>query len=391
MAETRQTTSPSICIVTGPFVQHSGSYHMIFNNLVNISTDLSEKVIIISDNALVNPNIPETSYRYCGIPRPRFLTGGCKKIFLPLSTQIAISIKMFQLRNEISGPVLFLSGALFLPVLTSKILKKKSMLVAVASESNNSRSQYPSSLKSMIRVGILKILEKSTVRCADYVGIESPNVAAFLGLHLSPDRLVENGHLYLHDRKFMKTTNFPEREFCVGYIGRLSQEKGISNFIDALPDFLRENPQWHVIVVGAGSLDSLILSKIEKNQLREHVTRIQWVEHGLLPEILNRLRLLVVPSATEGLPNIVLEAMSCGTPVLAAAVGGIPDIIHDHETGYLLRDTTPASIFQGMEAALSDNNISAVSDNAVKFIEQHYSVSATKKKWQDILLRINDV
>ena len=391
MAETHQTISPSICIVTGRFLQHTGSYHMIFNNLVNISSDLSKKVIVISDNALIDPNIPETAYRYYDISPPGAQTGRIKKICMPLLVQIAISIKIFQLRNEISGPVLILSGALFLPALTSKILRKKSMLVAVASESNNSRSQSHSSVKSRIRVGILKLLEKSTMRCADYIGVESPHVAAFLGLHLSPRRLVENGHLYLHDPKFIKTTNYSKREFCAGYIGRLSQEKGISNFIDALPDFLKRNPQWHVIIVGDGELQSLIISKIEKNQLSEHVTLIRWVEHELLPEILNRIRLLVVPSATEGLPNIVLEAMSCGTPVLATGVGGIPDIIRDHETGYLLKDNTPVSICQGMEAALSDTNISTVSENAIKYIEQQYSVSATMKKWQDILIRINDI
>ena len=80
----------------------------------------------------------------------------------------------------------------------------------------------------------------------------------------------------------------------------------------------------------------LIGSHVNKN-----VTLVGWISHDELPSYLNMLKLLVVPSYTEGLPNIVIEAMSCGTPVLATPVGGVPDLIEDGITGFILEDNFP--------------------------------------------------
>jgi len=61
------------------------------------------------------------------------------------------------------------------------------------------------------------------------------------------------------------------------------------------------------------------------------------VDHQELTGYLNEFKVLILPSYTEGLPGVILEAMACGTPVLITGVGSIPDIIDDHVNGFLLR------------------------------------------------------
>lgn len=104
---------------------------------------------------------------------------------------------------------------------------------------------------------------------------------------------------------------------------------------------------------------------------------------------LGRLKLLVLPSFGEGLPKTILEAMACGTPVLATAVGGIADVIKDGETGFILESTSPECIAQGIVKALQRPDLAAVAERARKLVLDEYTLGATQGKWSQALGRIS--
>jgi glycosyltransferase involved in cell wall biosynthesis len=98
------------------------------------------------------------------------------------------------------------------------------------------------------------------------------------------------------------------------------------------------------------------------------------------------MRLVVIPSKSEGLPNVLLEAISCGTPVLATPVGGIPDVIQDNVTGFLLPTLEKEEIAKKVLKALSDKDIlKTVAQNAKSLLVEKYSFEASVSSFAAII------
>jgi glycosyltransferase involved in cell wall biosynthesis len=183
-----------------------------------------------------------------------------------------------------------------------------------------------------------------------------------------------------------KETNFNKRGNVIGYVGRFEAEKGIG----ILPEIINltvkskrvSNLEW--ILVGNGSLRKRIEDEVRELGLCGVVKITGWVND---PETyLTKMRLLLLPSKSEGLPNVVLEAMACGTPVLATPVGAIPDIIKEGETGFLLKSNDPKHIAERIVELLNNPELlEKVSIKAYNYVRENFSFEKTLDAWRKIL------
>lgn len=141
------------------------------------------------------------------------------------------------------------------------------------------------------------------------------------------------------DEEILKKWGVDPKRPYVLFVGRVTRQKGISQLIQAIPQ-IDKNAQ---VVLCAGAPDTQELADeckhlIEKVQAtRDGVVWIQdAVPHTELRVLYSHATVFATPSLYEPFGIINLEAMSCGTPVVGSAVGGIPEIIVDGETGYLV-------------------------------------------------------
>ena len=129
------------------------------------------------------------------------------------------------------------------------------------------------------------------------------------------------------------------------------------------------------------------LSSYENLNNKVELTR--WIPHDELPDYLNELKLLILPSYTEGLPNIMLEAMACGTPVLATPVGAIPDVIKDEKTGFIMEDNSPECIAENVIRALNGPNLNEIVKNARVLVERDFTYEAAVERYRKILKELS--
>jgi glycosyltransferase involved in cell wall biosynthesis len=232
----------------------------------------------------------------------------------------------------------------------------------------------------------IRISENVSYSLSHAIIVYSENIITAWGLKKYANK-ISFAHEHIVDvETFNVTGNYRDRKNIVGFIGRLSEEKGIWEFVQAIPEIARRKKDVKFLIIGDGPLTPRVNEYLATNGLTGIVEMKGWVPHERLPEHMNQLKLIVIPSYTEGLPNAMLEAMACGTPALAAPVGAIPDIIRDGDNGFIMENNSVNTIAAHVVRVFDDENLGRISNNARIFVEKNFSFDATVKNFTALRL-----
>jgi teichuronic acid biosynthesis glycosyltransferase TuaC len=140
-------------------------------------------------------------------------------------------------------------------------------------------------------------------------------------------------------------------------VGSLSERKGAHLVLEALESLAGSFPNLRYLVVGGagaeGDEEETLRRRAAALGVSERVVFVGPKRREELPDWYNASDLFVLPSSLEGCPNVVVEALACGTPVVATAVGGIPQLLADPETGVIVSRRDGAAVAAGLAAALA--------------------------------------
>jgi glycosyltransferase involved in cell wall biosynthesis len=295
---------------------------------------------------------------------------------------LKISKKILLGSRDVESYVFFWATGFLLPMICAKVRKKK--IIWLLPSSTKKMGEHKGNFLNLMVIP----LQSLSYTIADKIVLYSPNLIQEWKLHKYADKILIAHEHFIHFDTFTLTTPISCRSLLIGYIGRLSEEKGVRGFVESLPEIINNRKELRVLIGGNGPLQEEIGVFLQEKNLTDHVKIAGWISHDNLPDYLNMLHLLVIPSFTEGLPNIMLEAMACGTPVAATPVGAIPDIIKEGETGFIMENNSPDCISENILRALEDPNREKIAMNAKKMVEKEFSFESTARQWKRILNEI---
>jgi glycosyltransferase involved in cell wall biosynthesis len=172
--------------------------------------------------------------------------------------------------------------------------------------------------------------------------------------------------------------NIKNKVFAV--IGRLFPDKAHRYFIDAFSDIKKAYPTSVALIIGEGPSEEEIRKQIIDLKLEDSVF-LCGVRKDMM-YVYRSIDYLVLPSLTEGLPYVLLEAMLFKVPVLATDVGGIPDIVKNGVTGYLVPPGDVQSLKNGMEKMLNNpEKTREMAEEGYKLVHEKYSARRMAKDY----------
>lgn len=187
---------------------------------------------------------------------------------------------------------------------------------------------------------------------ADYHAALRERVAPARKLVLIPHGIDANDYSFLSRDEARATlpTHINNVLFLVGSIGEWTANKNYAALIEAAKIIINKNPDVRCVLFGWGEQKKLLADLISLYNLTRHVFLIEGVTDAA--RYLKAFDVFVLPSLKEGLPYVLLEAQCAGVPIVATAVGGIPDIVNE-TNGILIPPARPDLLG---EAILTLNN-----------------------------------
>lgn len=148
-------------------------------------------------------------------------------------------------------------------------------------------------------------------------------------------------------------------------LGRLVYKKGFEYLVQAIPDIAAQFGTVKVVIAGDGPLREDLLRLANKLDVHKHLLLISNVRWKDTVHYFNMCDVFVVPSVhdhrgnVDGLPNVMLEAMACGKPLIATRVAGIPEIVIDKQNGLLVEEKNPRQLAEAIVQLLASPALAA--------------------------------
>ncbi|WP_050184017.1 glycosyltransferase [Domibacillus robiginosus] len=207
----------------------------------------------------------------------------------------------------------------------------------------------PTNVKSMRRYGdrLQHLFEHG-----DAFTVTSENMKEILIKYgCSPDKIFVH-HSGINVSKFSyKKRTAPENEITtVLTVGRLVEKKGMEYLIEAVHLVHQHYPGIRLRIAGDGPLRRTLEKQVEQLQLNGVIKFLGEVSHPTVVEEMKKAHLFALASTTdnvgnqEGIPNVLKEAMACGLPVLSTKHAGIPELVGDGKSGFLVPERDPVAL-----------------------------------------------
>jgi glycosyltransferase involved in cell wall biosynthesis len=159
-------------------------------------------------------------------------------------------------------------------------------------------------------------------------------------------------------RQWRQRLGIPDDAPVLLSVGRMAAKKGFGVLAAALPELLGGQPDLHVVLAGGGDLLPALAAATAAWRQRVHLPGP--VMHDALPDLYRAADLFVLPAVhdargnVDGLPNVILEAMASGLPVVASGISGIPLAVEHATSGLLVPEQEPAALAAALRQLLGD-------------------------------------
>jgi glycosyltransferase involved in cell wall biosynthesis len=170
----------------------------------------------------------------------------------------------------------------------------------------------------------------------------------------------------------------------IAFVGRCEAGKGIFELLEAVNELRAAFPSVRLECAGDGDLEA-VQRRVAELGMRSHVSLPGWLPRHRRDQLLARAAVFVLPSHAEGMPMSLLEAMAAGSPVVASAVGGIPDIVTHGVNGLLVPPGDAEALALALHRILADRKFAARLGKAARdSVERQYTVEQSLERLEQI-------
>ncbi len=226
------------------------------------------------------------------------------------------------------------------------------------------------------------ITREALKRCDYVVAVSNALMKAAIALGVDPKKIqvVSNG---VNTDVFAPPSD-DCREKTILYVGSLIERKGVKYLILALPEILRNFPDYRLVLIGDGHELQILRTLANELGVANRVEFLGFVGHGEVRKWMQRAQLVVLPSLEEAQGVVLLESLSCGTPVVASQVDGIPDVISP-DVGILVPPAVPAALSRAIQVILGNPTLWAnMSRCARERAVIYYDWNVVARQWIDL-------